>query len=99
LVIQIRSQSLFHAGQSAGDSSHVIRVPISLQHKRGETKLVISDGNDSTSQPDSALIKAIARGYAWFEDLASAQIATTTDIAKYEGVTDRYVACLLRLAS
>src|SRR3712207_1695785 len=46
----------------------------------------------------SVLIKAIARGYAWFEELATGRATTIAEIAGREAVTDRYVSSLLRLA-
>jgi hypothetical protein len=62
--------------------------------------LVIEDGRgrSGTSGLDPALVKAIARGRQWFEDLASGRAASLVEIAKAEGVTDRYVARLLPLA-
>jgi hypothetical protein len=34
----------------------------------------------------------------WFEELASGRAQTVVQIARREGVTDRYVSCLLKLA-
>ena len=55
-------------------------------------------GRESGSSADPALIKAIARGHAWFAELASGQAATIAAIAAREKVTDRYVSSLLKLA-
>jgi hypothetical protein len=43
-------------------------------------------------------MKAIARGHVWFEQLASCEVATITEIARREKVTDRYVSSLIKLA-
>jgi hypothetical protein len=45
----------------------------------------------------SALIRAVARGYAWRQQLVNGKARSTTEIARKEGVTRRYVARILRL--
>src|SRR5262245_16211834 len=45
----------------------------------------------------SALVKAVARGYAWRQQLLNGRARSTAEIAQKEGVTDRYVARLLHL--
>ena len=45
----------------------------------------------------SALIKAVARGYAWRQQLLNGSARSTAEIAQKEGVSRRYVARLLRL--
>ena len=47
---------------------------------------------------DPTLIKALARGLAWFEELATGQAETVTTIAKRERVTDRYVSQMIELS-
>jgi site-specific DNA recombinase len=69
--------------------------------RRGvESRSVIEDyrGGFGTSGLDPALVKAIARGRQSFEDLVSGRAGSLVEIAKAEGVTDRYVARLLPLA-
>ena len=43
-------------------------------------------------------MKALARGFAWFEQLATGRVDTVRTIAKRERVTDRYVSQLVELA-
>ena len=45
----------------------------------------------------SALVKAVARGYAWRQQLLNGSAQSTAEIAQKEGVSRRYVARLLRL--
>jgi site-specific DNA recombinase len=59
---------------------------------------VMIPGRESGSSADPALIKAIARGHAWFEELAAGRAATITEIARRENVSDRYISALLKLA-
>lgn len=47
---------------------------------------------------DPRLIKAIARGYLWYERIASGEITSLRAIAKELQVTERYVGRILRCA-
>ena len=44
------------------------------------------------------LIKAIARGRAWFEELAAGRAQSLRELAKRDGITRRYVRRLVDLA-
>jgi site-specific DNA recombinase len=59
---------------------------------------IVVPGREIAGTADPALLKAIARGHTWFEDLAAGGAATIIEIAARENVTDRYVASLIRLA-
>ena len=84
-VIEIDLSALVRQGQPDFDSSHVIRVPISFRQQAGETKLVISSLGGTGTQPNLALVKAVARAYAWFEELCSGKSKSVTEIATREG--------------
>jgi len=47
---------------------------------------------------DPALIKAIARGRAWFEELATGRAQSLQDLARRDGITRRYIRRLVDLA-
>ena len=67
--------------------------------RRGlEMRLIIGGADAPPRKPDAALLKAIARAHQWFEELISARATSLATIARCEGVTDRYVARLIRLA-
>ena len=77
---------------------HVILARI---RRRGvEMRLVLDGGEKGSSdvRVDPALVKAIVRGRQWFEQLVSGRAGSLIEIAKTEGVTDRYVAHLIPLA-
>jgi hypothetical protein len=63
-------------------------------------RLVLVDGQErsSAARVDPGLVKAIVRGRQWFEELASGRVRSLVEIAKAEGVTDRYVGHLVPLA-
>jgi hypothetical protein len=47
---------------------------------------------------DPVLLKTIARAHRWFEALATRQAASVAELAKREGVNDRYIRSLMHLA-
>jgi hypothetical protein len=76
---------------------HRLTIPIELIRKT-DGAIVLASSSDRTAAPDPALVKALARGFAWFEELATGRSDTVTAIAKRERVTDRYVSQLVELA-
>ena len=54
--------------------------------------------HNHASRCDPALIKAIARGRAWFEELATGRARSLQDLAKRDGITRRYIRHLVDLA-
>ena len=46
----------------------------------------------------TALIKAIARGRAWFEELVSGRARSLQELAKRDGIARRYIRRLVGLA-
>ena len=72
-------------------------MPIDLSPQNGGA-IVLASASDRSAKADPALVKALARGFAWFEELATGRVDTVTAIAKRERVTDRYVSQLIELA-
>jgi hypothetical protein len=69
--------------------------------RRGaETKLVLPGlaQQKQTAKCDPALIKAIARGRAWFEELATGRARSLQVLAEREGISRRYIRRLVGLA-
>jgi hypothetical protein len=62
----------------------------------GSSKLVFEDQNGKT--PDAVVIKAIARGSVWFEQLTAGKSQSMAEIAVRENITDNYVSNLIHLA-
>jgi hypothetical protein len=48
-----------------------------------------------SSRCDPALIKAIARGRAWFEELATGRARSLQELAKRDGISRRYIRRLV----
>jgi site-specific DNA recombinase len=88
------------SGELDLDGAIVIEATFSATRRGVETKLVI-EGDGATSvdrEPDAALVKAVARGHAWFDDLVTGRAKSVNEIAAREGLNPRYVARLLDLA-
>jgi hypothetical protein len=76
----------------------LVSAPITFRRRGVETKLVLAPSFE-TQKParvDAALVKAVARGRLWFEQLAAGETLET--IADRESVSARYVSRLLPLA-
>jgi len=61
-------------------------------------RLVIPGSRAPAPLADLALIKAIARGRQWSDDLLAGRVESVAVIAKREGVLPNYVRRLIRLA-
>ena len=65
---------------------------------RVSKSLVIEGNRAHAPRADSALLKAVARARQWSEDLLMGRAQSVTEVAEREGVADRYVRRLMRLA-
>ena len=73
-------------------------VPLRMKRRGVETRIVIAAGDDLPRKVDPALLKAVARSRAWFDELAFGQVRSLADIARRENIAVRYVERLSRLA-
>jgi site-specific DNA recombinase len=76
--------------------SVVIDLPMRIRKRGVEMKLVI--GGNEVKNMDTTLIKAIARGRAWFKELVDGKVASIAELARREGLNTRYVAQQIELA-
>jgi site-specific DNA recombinase len=87
---------------SGGNSDNAVELTAAAAFKRRgvETKLVLPGLSQRkySSRCDPALIKAIARGRAWFEEFATGRARSLQELAKREGITRRYIRRLVGLA-
>jgi len=86
--------------ENPGDSPIELTTPVAFRRRGVEMRLVlpaVSSENDR-SKCDPTLIKAIARGRAWFEELAAGRARSLRELAERDGITRRYVRRLVDLA-
>ncbi len=73
-------------------------VLLQLKRRGVETRLVLPGETVAAPRTDPALLRALARGYQWFGELAAGRAASTRQIAIREGVSESYVRHLVPLA-
>ena len=106
ITIRIRRSSLSGAATVPPSSENPCNSPIELTaavafKRRGvEMRLVLPGAaiQNDRARCDPTLIKAIARGRAWFEELAAGRARSLRELAERDGITRRYVRRLVDLA-
>jgi hypothetical protein len=74
-------------------------IPLTMRKRNGRPKIVPpADMVPDTAGVDLHVLKAIAKAWSWRRKLESGAAATIQDIADAEGISDRYVGRMLRLA-
>src|SRR5262249_57458371 len=83
-----------------GDSRSDRAGSVGLRRRGSETRLVLPvlTQQKHGQRYDPGLIKAIARGRAWFEELATGRARSLHELADHEGITRRYIRRLVNLA-
>lgn len=75
-------------------------IPLTQRRRNGRPRIVPPEPGthfQSRSQ-DPHILRALGRAWAWRRRLETGDAATIHDIAKAEGITDRFVSRLMRLA-
>ena len=72
--------------------------PMQIRRRGFEMRLVIEGSRAPAPLADPALMKAIARGRQWADDLLAGRVESVAVLAKREGVLPNYVRRLTRLA-
>jgi len=84
------------AGSSALTITRVF--PMQIRRRGLEVRLVVQGSRAPAPLADLALIKAVARGRQWADDLLAGRVESVAAIAEREGVRPNYVRRLTRLA-
>ena len=83
------------------DQTVTVTVPFAIRKRGGRTLVITPDGVTSAPTPrtrvDSALLKALARGFRWRKLLETGHFATIEEIAEAENINPSYVSRLLRM--
>jgi DNA invertase Pin-like site-specific DNA recombinase len=88
------------ASDEPSDSTVELTAAVAFTRRGAETIFVLPGlaQQNHSSRCDPALIKAIARGRAWFEELATGRARSLQELAKREGISRRYIRRLVGLA-
>jgi hypothetical protein len=83
-----------------GDSTIELTAAVAFRRRGTEIRLVLPGlpQPNRGSRCDPALIKAIARGRVWFEELATGRARSLQELAAHDGVSRRYIRRLVDLA-
>jgi hypothetical protein len=74
-------------------------IPLTIRKRNGRPKILPpADMVPETGGVDPHVLKAIAKAWSWRRKLESGAAATIQDLAQAEGISDRYVGRMLRLA-
>jgi hypothetical protein len=80
----------------------VVRIPMRFQRRGGRKRIVAPDGSvlapSSKPQPDSTLVKALARAWRWQRMLDEGLYTSVSEIGDAENISKSYVSRILRLA-
>jgi site-specific DNA recombinase len=105
LTIKLRRGALVgdvppSASEDGRDDTVELTAIAAFTRRGAEIKLalpgLVQQTHSSTADP--ALIKAIARGREWFEELATGRAQSLQELAKREGISRRYIRRLVDLA-
>src|SRR5205823_1683597 len=88
------------SSENPSDSPIELTAAVAFKRRGGEMRLVLPGvaRQNERSRCDPTLIKAIARGRAWFEELAAGRARSLRELAERDGITRRYVRRLVDLA-
>jgi site-specific DNA recombinase len=106
IVVAMRRSALCGGGMlqcASGSRDSAIKLTAVVEFKRrgAATKMVLpglAPQQGVISKCDPALVKAIARGRAWFEELAAGRVRSLQELALRDGITRRYIRRLVDLA-
>ena len=75
-----------------------LHLPLRLQKRGGRKAMELPEGAVAKrTQPDDALIKALARGFRWKRILESGVFTTINELAAHEKITPTYMTRVMRL--
>jgi hypothetical protein len=83
------------------DQTVTITVPFAIRRRGGRKLVITPDGTTAAPAPrtrvDSALLKALARGFRWRKLLETGDFSTIEEIAEAENINPSYVSRVLRM--
>jgi hypothetical protein len=84
----------------ATDALFELKAAIAFRRRGVASKLVLAGRAQPYHSPkcDPVLIKAIARGHLWFEELVTGRARSLHELATREGIARRYIRRLVNLA-
>ena len=78
-----------------------VHIPLTVRKRGGRPRILPPKDIEASDPPpgqDPRVLRAIGRAWAWRKRMERGEITTIADLAAEEGLSDRYVSRLLRLA-
>ncbi|QIE42067.1 hypothetical protein G5B39_08945 [Rhodobacteraceae bacterium SC52] len=77
-----------------------VHIPLTLRNRGGRPRILPPKEIEVTMDrgQDARLLRAIGRAWAWRHRLERGDVTTIADLAREEGISDRYVSRVNRLA-
>lgn len=83
----------------SNDNIRVV-IPLTIRRRNGRPKILPPENeiDQQTRAQDPHILKALGRAWAWRRRIDRGEVSTAGEIAKAEGVTERFVSRTMRLA-
>ncbi|WP_118132966.1 hypothetical protein [Oceanicella sp. SM1341] len=78
-----------------------VHVPLTVRKRGGRPRILPPRDIEASDPPPGQhppVLRAISRAWAWRQRMERGEVTTIADLAAEEGLSDRYVSRLLRLA-
>ena len=77
-----------------------VHIPLTLRNRGGRPRILPPKEIEVAMErgQDARLLRAIGRAWDWRHRLERGDITTIADLAREEGISDRYVSRVIRLA-
>lgn len=78
-----------------------VHIPLTIRKRGGRPRILPPRDAESATPPpgqDPRVLRAIGRAWGWRHRPERGEVTTIADLAAEEGLSDRYVSRLLRLA-
>ena len=77
-----------------------IQIPLTLRNRGGRPRILPPKEIEVAMErgQDARLLRAIGRAWDWRRRLERGDVTTIADLAREEGISDRYVSRVIRLA-
>jgi hypothetical protein len=104
IIIKVRrgplsDRPMSSASDAPSDGAIELTAAVSIKRRGVGTRLVLLDAqHNHPARCDLALVKAIARGRVWFDELVSGRARSLQELAKRDGISRRYIRRLVGLA-
>uniref|UniRef100_UPI00404823F8 hypothetical protein n=1 Tax=Yoonia sp. TaxID=2212373 RepID=UPI00404823F8 len=77
-----------------------VHIPLTMRNRGGRPRILPPKEIEVAMDrgQDARLLRAIGRAWDWWRRLERGDVATIADLARTEGISDRYVSRVIRLA-